>query len=178
MKKQIQHEVLIKFIETENPRQLDNMLYNFEKHLDELKYEYFLKETENPFIYFIEYPKPNELIKITNTENLKIEDIKEVTCTINNLNHISYTIIEKIRYKITPTDTFKINIHKDSYIPYENIINTHTEITNAICNILYISESSNDPTWDINIHLIGELCAISIKRSNKNRNKFSQYTFT
>ena len=32
MKKQIQHEVLIKFIETENPRQLDNMLYNFEKH--------------------------------------------------------------------------------------------------------------------------------------------------
>ena len=56
-------ELLIKFNETENAKQLDEMIYQFEKNINNKKEDYFLKESENPYIFFLEYPKPQELIK-------------------------------------------------------------------------------------------------------------------
>lgn len=175
MKKQT-NEILIKFEETSKPQNLDEIIYNFQKNMNTEKHNYFLKETENPYIFFLEYPKPDELIRNINTENLHIKDMKKVKCTINNLNYITSTILKKIRYKNKQTDTFKINLYTESFITHENITELKNNIALAIRNILYIKEANNNPTWEINIHIIGELCAINIKRSNKNRNKFSTYT--
>ena len=61
--KKINKEILIKFRKTTDPKKLDEMLYNFEKTMNQLNYNYFLKESENPFIYLIEYSKPEDLIK-------------------------------------------------------------------------------------------------------------------
>ena len=43
-KKQNNKEILIKFKQTENPKELDEMLYQFEKELNEVNGNYFLKE--------------------------------------------------------------------------------------------------------------------------------------
>lgn len=47
-------ELLIKFNETENAKQLDEMIYQFEKNINNKKEDYFLKESENPYIFFLE----------------------------------------------------------------------------------------------------------------------------
>ena len=54
-KKQNNKEILIKFKQTENPKELDEMLYQFEKELNEVNGNYFLKESESPFIYFLDF---------------------------------------------------------------------------------------------------------------------------
>ena len=63
----------------------------------------------------------------------------------------------------------------DSYITcyskdeFEEILNENLK------DLIYIQQNSNNPTWNINIYIIGEISAINITRSNKNRNKFNQY---
>ncbi|ABC56496.1 MULTISPECIES: hypothetical protein [Methanosphaera] len=168
-------ELLIKFNETENAKQLDEMIYQFEKNINNKKEDYFLKESENPYIFFLEYPKPQELIKEIENENIKtLETIVPVECVINNTNYITSTILRKIRHKITYHDTFNITCHVDSYIPHRKE-KLEKELKSKIQDILAIPIQKNNPIWNINIHIIGEVSAINIERSNKNRNKYSQY---
>lgn len=61
--KQKQNEMLVKFNQVTTPQELDEEIYLFEKKMNEQAYNYFLKESENPFIFILEYPKPDELIK-------------------------------------------------------------------------------------------------------------------
>ena len=49
------------------------------------------------------------------------------------------------------------------------------KLKSKIQDILAIPIQKNNPIWNINIHIIGEVSAINIERSNKNRNKYSQY---
>ena len=49
------------------------------------------------------------------------------------------------------------------------------ELKSKIQDILAIPIQKNNPIWNINIHIIGEVSAINIERSNKNRNKYSHY---
>ncbi|MDD6534150.1 MAG: hypothetical protein PUF18_01370 [Methanosphaera sp.] len=176
--KKINKEILIKFRKTTDPKKLDEMIYNFEKTMNQLNYNYFLKESENPFIYLIEYSKPEDLIKQLQQkeyEDLEIVDMMIVKCTINNLNHIIDVILKKIRNKLQYTDTYNLTCHMDSYITcyskdeFEEILNENLK------DLIYIQQNSNNPTWNINIYIIGEISAINITRSNKNRNKFNQY---
>lgn len=168
-------ELLIKFNETENAKQLDEMIYQFEKNINNKKEDYFLKESENPYIFFLEYPKPQELIKEIENENIKtLETIVPVECVINNTNYSTSTILRKIRHKITYHDTFNITCHVDSYIPHRKE-KLEKELKSKIQDILAIPIQKNNPIWNINIHIIGEVSAINIERSNKNRNKYSQY---
>lgn len=171
-------EVLIKFNQVNNPKELDEMLYQFERNMNNKKYNYFLKESENPFIFFIEYPQPDELIKeITYSHDINyINEILPVTCVLNNMNYITATILKKIRHKISYNDTFNVTCHMDTYSSLYNTYEIENELIYRLQEIIGIPVSKNDPMWNIQIHIIGEICAINISRSNKNRNKFSQYT--
>ena len=167
--KKINKEILIKFRKTTDPKKLDEMLYNFEKTMNQLNYNYFLKESENPFIYLIEYSKPEDLIKQLQQkeyEDLEIVDMMIVKCTINNLNHIIDVILKKIRNKLQYTDTYNLTCHMDSYITcyskdeFEEILNENLK------DLIYIQQNSNNPTWNINIYIIGEISAIKINLIN------------
>lgn len=171
-------EVLVKFNQVNNPKELDEMLYQFERNMNNKNYDYFLKESENPFIFFIEYPQPDELIKeITYSNDINyINEILPVTCVLNNMNYITATILKKIRHKISYNDTFNVTCYIDTYSSLYNTYEIENELIYRLQEIIGIPVSESDPMWDIQIHIIGEICAINIKRSNKNRNKFSQYT--
>lgn len=170
-------EILIKFNEVTNAKQLDEMIYLFEKNMEEMEYNCFLKESENPFIFFLESSKPQEIIKqLEHNNNLTdTTTILPVFCVLNNINYMTSTILRKIRHKINYRDTFNITCHMDSY----NIMNTQNKIENElkykIKEILDIPVEKENPMWNINVYIIGEISAISIERSNKNRNKYSEY---
>ncbi|OED30859.1 hypothetical protein [Methanosphaera sp. WGK6] len=170
-------ELLIKFTEVTNSKELDNRIYEFEKNMNEKEYSYFLKGSENPCIYFLEYQNPEELIKeieYDRTINNNIELIP-VYCVLNNINYITSTILRKIRHKITYKDTFKVNIHFDSYSALYTEEKLKKELTIYLEEIMGIYSSEYDPMWTINIYVVGDISAINIKRSKKNRNKFSHY---
>ncbi len=176
MKKQTKsEEILIKFNKTNDPKKLDEMIYNFEKTIQNNTYNYFLKESENPYIFFIEHPKPEEFIKEINLKETEINEIIPVKCVLNNINYISSLILKKIRHKITYNDTFNIQCHIDSYTTQQTKEELEKELERNIHEITHIS-TSEDPMWKINVYIIGEISAINITRSNKNRNKFSQYS--
>lgn len=166
-KKQNNKEMLIKFKQTPNPKELDEMLYQFEKELNEVNSDYFLKESESPYIYFLEYAKPEELIK-----QLKINteySIIPVTCVISNMNYITSAILRKIRHKLCYKDTFKINCYLNTYCISQTEENIEEELTNRIENIIKIDNCNNNPVWTINLYIVGDIAAINIINSKNNR---------
>ena len=166
-KKQNNKEMLIKFKQTPNPKELDEMLYQFEKELNEVNSDYFLKESESPYIYFLEYAKPEELIK-----QLKINteySIIPVTCVISNMNYITSAILRKIRHKLCYKDTFKINCYLNTYCISQTEENIKEELTNRIENIIKIDNCNNNPVWTINLYIVGDITAINIINSKNNR---------
>ena len=166
-KKQHNKEMLIKFKQTPNPKELDEMLYQFEKELNEVNSDYFLKESESPYIYFLEYAKPEELIK-----QLKINteySIIPVTCVISNMNYITSAILRKIRHKLCYKDTFKINCYLNTYCISQTEENIEEELTNRIENIIKIDNCNNNPVWTINLYIVGDITAINIINSKNNR---------
>ena len=166
-KKQNNKEILIKFKQTENPKELDEMLYQFEKELNEVNGNYFLKESESPFIYFLEYAKPEELIK-----QLKINTeycIIPVTCVISNMNYITSVILRKIRHKLCYKDTFKINCYLNTYCISQTEENIEQELTKRIENISKIEKCKENPVWTINLYVVGDITAINIINTKNNR---------
>ena len=165
-------EILIKFNEVNTSNELDEILYQFRENINQLNNSYYLKESEDPFIYFIEYSNPQELInKLENYE--KISTIVPVTCVLSNLNYIIAVITKKIRHKIRHNDKLNVTCHMESY--NENKTEIETEIITRLKESIPLPIDKIDPMWDIHIFIIGEITAINIKRSNKNRNKFSDY---
>lgn len=167
IKKQYNKEILIKFKQTQDPKELDEMLYEFEKKLKQVNINYYLKESENPFIYFLENDKPEELVK-------KLQINKEyfvipVTCVINNMNYITSVILRKIRHKLCYKDTFKINCHMDSYCINQTEENIKNELTKRIENIIKIENTAKNPVWTINLYVIGDITAINITNAKSNR---------
>lgn len=158
-------EIMIKFKETTKSKELDEMLYNFEEELNHINQNYFLKESENPFIYLLEYEKPEELIKqLKNQEYTLIP----VTCAPNNTNHITSTILRKIKHKIIYQDTLKINCHLDPYAITKTEDEIKDEITKRIENTTGL-KTSNKAVWNIEIYLLGDISAINITKNNKNK---------
>lgn len=169
LRKNINKEILIQFKQTYNPKELDEMLYQFEKDMNEEANEYFLKESENPFIYFLEYSKPEELIKKL---NLKEEYTAiPVTCVISNMNYITSTILRKIRHKICFNDTYKINCYTDSYGITQTKEKLEEELSKRIENIIKIEKNIHQPVWTINVYVVGDITAINITNTKTNRLK-------
>jgi len=166
-KKQKSKEILLKFKKTQTPKELDENLYQFERQLKEVDVNYYLKESENPFIYFIENDKPEELIK-----QLEVNEeycILPVICVINNMNYITSTILRKIRHKLCYKDTFKINCHMDTYCISQTKESMENELTKRLENIIKIENSANNPVWTINLYVVGDITAINIKNTKNNR---------
>lgn len=162
-------EILIKINKTTDINEVDNLIYIVQDKIDQIDKNYYLKESESPFIYFLEYPNPNELIK-----KIKISDeldslleIIPVTCVISNSNYVLSTILRKIRHKITYNDTFNITCHND--YPYPTDKQTESELIEQIKNIAKIEENQTCPNWDINLYIIGEITGINIKRKYYNQ---------
>lgn len=166
-KKENPKEILIKFKQTQNPKELDEKLYQFESQLKEVDVKYYLKESENPFIYFIENEKPEELIKL-----LKINEeycAIPVICVINNMNYITSAILRKIRHKLCYKDTFKINCYMHTYCISQTKEKIENELTKRLENIIKIENSTNNPVWTINLYVVGEITAINITTTKNNR---------
>lgn len=169
LRKNTNKELLIQFKQTCNPKELDEMLYQFEKEMNEENNEYFLKESEDPFIYFLEYSNPEELIKKL---NLKEEYTAiPVTCVISNMNYITSTILRKIRHKICFNDTYKINCFTDNYCITQTKEKLEEELSKRIENIIKLEKNIQQPVWTINIYVIGDITAINITNRKSNRIK-------
>ena len=166
-------EILIKFNPTENAKELDEKLYNFEKEINNINKEYFLKESENPFIYFLEYPKPEELIKQIGIN--KDYSAIPVTCSYSNINHVTSTILRKIKNKANIQDTFNLNCYLNTYCLSHTEEEIKNQLTENLKNIAKIKETGIDPDWTFDVYIVGDITGINISRSTKNRNKFSYY---
>lgn len=166
-KRNTNKEILLKFKQTHNPRELDEMLYEFEKEMNENNDQYFLKESENPFIYFLEYGKPEELVK-----RLKLKNeytAIPVTCVLSNMNYITATILRKIRHKICYQDTFKINCHINTFCIEQTKETLENELSDRIHNVTKIDRNVNNPVWTINVYIVGDITAINITNTKSNR---------
>jgi tRNA acetyltransferase TAN1 len=164
-KKRNNKEVLLQFKQTPNPKELDEMIYQFEKEMNKNNYDYFLKESENPFIFFIELSKPEELIK-----QLRFKEeytVTPVTCVISNINYITSVVLRKIRHKISFNDTFKINCYSNTYCTIETSENIANELTDRIEDIIKIEKTNDDPVWTIDLYIVGDITAINITKTNK-----------
>ncbi len=172
MKKRNQ-EVLIKFNKT---NELNSMMCTFEKEMNQIDDKYYLKESENPYIYFLEHSNPKELVKKVkiNDELNQIIEAIPVICVMSNSNYVVSTILNKLRHKITYTDTFNITCHINSYIYLDNKQELEQQITQTIKEFTRIAENKENPQWDINIYIIGDITGISIKH-DKNRKKDEIY---
>ena len=51
-------EILIKINKTTDINEVDNLIYIVQDKIDQIDKNYYLKESESPFIYFLEYPNP------------------------------------------------------------------------------------------------------------------------
>lgn len=174
LKKQNNKEIMIQFKQTHNPKELDEMLLNFEKNMNKLHRTYFLKETENPFIYLLEYAKPEELIKEM-AINEEFELIP-VTCVISNINYITSTILRKIRHKICYQDTFDVNCYMDSYTTITTKENLEEELSSRLENLMHIEKSSFKPVWTIEVHIVGDITGINIISKKQNRTSYNMWT--
>lgn len=171
IKKNNNKETLIIFKQTSNPKELDNMIYRFEKDMDEFNKKYFLKESENPFIYFLEYSKPEELVKRLNSEEYTIIP---VTCVLSNMNYITSTILRKIRHKLCVNDTFEINCYINTYCIQQTKDMIEYELSQRIKNIIKIEYDTYHPVWTINVYVVGDITAINIINS---KNKIKEQRF-
>lgn len=162
-------EILIKINDKTDLNEIDNLIYIVQDTINQIDKNYYLKESESPFIYFLEYPNPNELIKkIKISDELEqLLEIIPVTCVMSNSNYVLSTILKKIRHKITYNDTFNITCHNDH--PYPTDKKTETELIEQIKNITKIRENQTCPNWDINLYIIGEITGINIKRKYYNQ---------
>ena len=162
-------EILIKFNNKADINEVDNLIYTVQDRIDEIDKNYYLKESESPFIYFLEYSNPNELIKkIKINEELEpLLEIIPVTCVTSNSNYVISTILRKIRHKISYDDTFNLTCHVD--YPYTMEDKMQTELTSQIKNIIKIRKNDTCPNWDINLYIIGEITGINIKRRYYNQ---------
>lgn len=158
-------ELLIKFDEKSDIKEVDDLINLFQNKIDEIDKEYYLKESESPFIYFLEYDNPNELIKkFKDDEFHNYFEIIPVTCVTSNSNYVISTILKKIRHKLTYNDTFNLTCHIDNaYESQEE--HMKVDLTNQIKNIIKIPENNSNPNWDINLYIIGEITGINIKRN-------------
>lgn len=174
LKKQNNKEVLIEFKQTTNPKELDEMLMKFENNMNQRHIKYFLKESENPFIYFLEYPKPEELIKELEFE--EEYDLTPVTCVISNMNYITATILRKIRHKICYQDTFKVNCFIDSYSTILTKEKIEDELSSRIENLMHLEKNLINPVWTIEVHIVGDITGINIITKKQNRTKCNIWT--
>lgn len=168
--KENKKEILIKFNQEADINEVDNLLYTIQDKINQIDNNYYLKESESPFIYFLEYPNPNELVKkIKISDELEQQlEIIPVTCVNTNTNYVISTILQKIRHKITYNDTFNLTCHSD-YIYQINNKQLETDLTTQIKNIIKIPENHTCPNWDINIYIIGDITGINIKRKYYNQ---------
>lgn len=167
-------ELLIEFKQTHNPKELDEMITQFENNMNQQNQKYFLKESENPFIYFLEYSKPEELIK-----ELSIEEeynITPVTCVISNMNYITSTILRKIRHKISYQDTFKIKCHINSYSTPGTKEKIEEELTYRLKNLMHIKQDHEKPVWTIDVYIVGDITGINITSKKQNRINYNIWT--
>ncbi|RAP52587.1 MAG: hypothetical protein BZ138_02810 [Methanosphaera sp. rholeuAM270] len=169
-KKKINKELLIEFKQTHNPKELDEMLTRFEHDMNKKHLNYFLKESENPFIYFMEYSKPEELIR--ELEIREEYNLTPVTCVISNMNYITSTILRKIRHKISYNDTFKVNCHINSYTTPKAKNKIEQELTSKLEEIMRIEEDYKKPVWTINVYIVGDITGINIVSRKHNRTSF------
>lgn len=174
LKKQNNRELLIEFKQTPNPKELDEMLYRFEKTMNQRDSKYFLKESENPFIYFLEYPKPEELIK--EMEVNEDFNLIPVTCVISNMNYITSTILRKIRHKISYQDTFNIKCYVNSYTTIETKEKIEEELTVRLKNLIHLEKNLNKPVWTIEVYVVGDITGINIISKKHNRIKYNMWT--
>lgn len=167
MKKRNQ-EVLIKFNTTDK---LNNMICTFEEKMNQIDKNYYLKESENPYIYFLEHPNPKELVKKVNVNNdlKKMIEAIPVVCVMSNSNYVVSTILNILRHKITYTDSFNITCHINSYIDVDNKQTIEQQITKTIKEFTKIPENKENPQWDINIYIIGDITGINIKHEKNSR---------
>ncbi|MDO5825573.1 MAG: hypothetical protein Q4Q22_04260 [Methanosphaera sp.] len=163
-------EILIKFNPKADINEVDDLIYIVQDKIDQIDKNYYLKESESPFIYFLEYQNPNELIKKIkmNEELEQLLEIIPVTCVMSNTNYVISTILRKIRHKITYNDTFNLTCHNDYPYAYDED-RMQTELTKQIKNIIKIKEDETCPNWDINLYIIGEITGINIKRKYYNQ---------
>ena len=173
LKKRYNKEILLKFKQTHNPHELDEMLYEFEKTMNRINSHYFLKESEDPFIYFLEYPKPEELIK--ELEIYEEYTVIPVTCVVSNMNYITSTILRKIRHKICYQDTFKINCFLNTYSISQSKESIEQELTNRIKNITKIESERHHPVWTIDVYIVGDITAINIISNKQYRIKCDRW---
>lgn len=162
-------QILLKFNKTNTSDELDNMICTFEEKMNQLDRDYYLKESENPFIYFLEYPNPKELIKkVEKNEDLnKILKAIPVVCVMSNSNYVVSTILNKLRHKITYTDTFNITCHINSYINIDDKYELEHQIAQSIREITKIAQNNENPQWNINIYIIGDITGINIEHQKK-----------
>lgn len=164
-------EILIKFKKAENPKELDQMIYDFENDINDIKKPYYLKESENPYIYIMEYSKPKEIIKkveLNDTIKSKVKIIP-VTSVTNNINHITSEIIKKIRNKTSLEDTYEVTCHTDPYYNIKSKDLIEYEISERIENIIHIHPNNKQPKWKINIYLVGDESFINIKKTKQHQ---------
>ena len=145
------------------------MIYRFEKDMDEFNKNYFLKESENPFIFFLEYAKPEELVK--RLDSKKEYSVIPVTCVISNMNYITSAILRKIRHKLCVNDTFEINCHINTYCIAQTKDTVEHELSKRITSMIKIEYDKYHPVWTINLYIVGDITAINIINS---RNKIKQ----
>jgi len=174
LKKHDNKELLIQFKETSNPKELDEMLTNFESNMNKKQLKYFLKESENPFIYFLEYAKPEELIK--ELELKKEYNLTPVTCVISNMNYITSTILRKIRHKICYNDTFIVNCHLNSYTTLKTKETIEEEISFRLKNITHLEIDPYKPVWIIDVYIVGDITGINITSKKHNRIRYDMWT--
>lgn len=168
--KNCKKEMLIKFNTTQNMQEIDELIYLFEDKINQIDENYYLKESENPFIYVLEYPNPSKLIKKMEISEEKLENMMElipVTCVNSNTNYVISTILNKIRHKISYNDTFKVTCHLNPYDNPENKIQLEKDISSQIQNIIKIPLNKNNPLWDIHLYIIGDITGINIKKADR-----------
>lgn len=159
-------EIMIKFKETTQAKELDEMIYHFEEEMNNINNTYFLKESENPFIFLLEYPKPEELIKQLHNEEY---ELIPVICAPNNTNHITSTILRKIKHKVLYDDTLKVDCHLNTYLLSKTEDEITDEITRRIKTTTGLKTAEHDPVWNIEIFIIGDISAINITKNNQNK---------
>ncbi len=177
MKKNRVEEIMVRFPSNQDSNQLDYLINEFEKNLESHHDQYYLKESEDPYIFFLEHPKADKFIKkVTLLEQFRDIEMVHVNCVKNNINHVTTLIIEKIRHKVSYKDSFKIQCYLEGFSVNDQRENMEKQISDIIEEVIQIPYNNEDPVWSISIYILSDMCAINIHRSNKNRNKFSQYT--
>ncbi|MDO5852455.1 MAG: hypothetical protein Q4Q23_08205 [Methanobacteriaceae archaeon] len=163
------NELLIKFKEFKDGKELDYQINLLEKTLKKIDEHYYLKELESPEIILIEHQKPEKLkeqLEKTETKNI-LDLILPVETVQTNTNHITTKILSKIKHKTKILDTFDITCSIIGYSTYYTTNELETIISQRLKESLHIEKSIINPVWNIKIITIGPITAINIRHTRK-----------